>query len=97
MRVNVLAKARWSWMIPTLCFYSPLMGPSGYPTYLVTASQVLARDQPKGIKPVTLLALRLLKDSTDVRDKARSAFTSEHVSVDYRDESLMLHPGSLLY
>ena len=57
------------------------MGPSGYPTYRVTASLVLARDQPKGIKPVTLLALRLLKDNIDARNKARSAFTSEHVSV----------------
>ena len=59
-----------------LCFYSPLLGPSGYPTDLVTASLVLARDQPKGIKPVTLLALRLstLKDNIDASNKGQICF-----------------------
>ena len=83
-----------------LCFYSPLMGPSGYPTYLVTASLVLARDQPKGIKPVTLLALRLLKDNIDARNKGQicvhlRARVGRHVDVTISGSSATHVPDTL--
>jgi len=74
--LSCLPKAQWSRISSHQCFYSPLLGPSGYPTDLVTASLVPARDEPKGINPVTLLALRLLQDSVDARNKARSSSTS---------------------
>jgi len=65
-----------------LIFYSPLLGPSGYPTDLVTGQPSAGKGRAQGYQPCHPPSAKIVVRINMMQETmARSTTASEHVSV----------------